>query len=83
MNRQKIIEVIREAAAKVDVQLSLEPNTFNSTLKSLNVDSLNAMSIIINVEKMLNVRLPDNDLANLKTLGDLINSFENALKVKQ
>jgi acyl carrier protein len=26
------------------------------------------------------VRLPDEDLANLKTIGDLINSFEKLVK---
>jgi acyl carrier protein len=80
MSNQKIIEAIRKAANEAGVKLTLDPSTFDSTLKSLNVDSLNAMSIIINVEKALNVRLPDDDLASLKTLGDLIRSFEKVLK---
>jgi acyl carrier protein len=82
MANQKIIEAIRKAAHDAGVKLTLEPSTFDSTLKSLNVDSLNAMSIIINVEKTLNVRLPDEDLASLKTLGNLIDSFERVLQSK-
>ncbi|MDR0739681.1 MAG: phosphopantetheine-binding protein [Mycoplasmataceae bacterium] len=80
MSQQKIIQAIRKAANESGIKLSLDPSTFDSTLKSLNVDSLNAMSIIINVEKALNTRLPDEDLANLKTLGDLIRSFEKVTK---
>jgi acyl carrier protein len=80
MSKQKIIEAIRKASNEAGVKLSVDPSTFDSTLKSLNVDSLNAMSIIINAEKTLNVRLQDEDLASLKTLGDLISSFEKVLK---
>ncbi|MDR2369607.1 MAG: phosphopantetheine-binding protein [Mycoplasmataceae bacterium] len=80
MSSQKIIEAIQKAANESGVKLTLDPSTYNSTLKSLNIDSLNAMSIIINVEKSLNVRLHDDDLASLKTLGDLINSFEKVMK---
>jgi acyl carrier protein len=80
MSNHKIVEAIRKAANEAGVKLTLEPSTYDSTLKSLNVDSLNAMSIIINVEKSLNVRLHDGDLASLKTLGDLIRSFEKVIK---
>ncbi|MDR3329872.1 MAG: phosphopantetheine-binding protein [Mycoplasmataceae bacterium] len=80
MANEKIISAIKKAAHDAGIKLSLDPYTFDSTLKSLNVDSLNAMSIIINAEKTLNVRLPDEDLANLKTLGDLIRSFEKLVK---
>ncbi|MDR3257381.1 MAG: phosphopantetheine-binding protein [Mycoplasmataceae bacterium] len=80
MSNEKIISAIKKAAQDAGVKLTLDPSTYESTLKSLNVDSLNAMSIIINTEKALKVRLPDEDLATLKTLGDLIHSFEKQVK---
>jgi acyl carrier protein len=80
MSNEKIISAIKKAAQDAGVKLTLDPSTYESTLKSLNVDSLNAMTIIINTEKALNVRLPDEDLATLKTLGDLIHSFEKQVK---
>ncbi|MDR1235348.1 MAG: phosphopantetheine-binding protein [Mycoplasmataceae bacterium] len=80
MSNPKIINAIKKASQEANVSLTLDPSTYNSTLKSLDVDSLNAMSIIISAEKILNVRLPDEDLANLKTLGDLIQSFEKLVK---
>ncbi|MDR0675137.1 MAG: phosphopantetheine-binding protein [Mycoplasmataceae bacterium] len=80
MSNKKIIEAIRTAANEAGIKITLDPSTYDSTLKSLNIDSLNAMSIIINAEKSLNVRLQDDDLASLKTLGDLIRSFEKVIQ---
>jgi acyl carrier protein len=80
MADQKIIDAIKTAAKNVNVELDMSENSFSQTLKSLNVDSLAAMGIIIEVEKTLKVRLPDEDLASLKTLGDLVHSFEKLVQ---
>ncbi|MDR0985876.1 MAG: acyl carrier protein [Mycoplasmataceae bacterium] len=78
----KVIHAIKKSIEETNIKVDISESNMDSNLRSLGVDSLNAMSIIINTEKKLNVRLPDEDLANLRTLRDLISSFEKQLKSK-
>ncbi|MCV3743646.1 acyl carrier protein [Ureaplasma sp. ES3154-GEN] len=47
-----------------------------TNLKSLGIDSLAAMDLIVDIEDELNVRLSDDELISIKTLKDLIEAFE-------
>ncbi|RCT49770.1 acyl carrier protein, partial [Ureaplasma urealyticum] len=49
-------------------------------LKSLGIDSLSAMSLIMKIEDKIGVQLVDEKLLKIKNLGDLIMAFEDALK---
>lgn len=73
---EKVFEIIKKVCKQHNEKLNLNESHINSTLKSLGIDSLEAMGIIIDVEKQLNVRLQDEDLMQMKTLSDLIKSFE-------
>jgi acyl carrier protein len=76
----KVFEIIKQVAKNHNSQFNLDEGHINSTLKSLGIDSLEAMGIIIDVEKQLNVILSDEALMNMKTLNDLIQAFEKLVK---
>ncbi|MDR0545315.1 MAG: phosphopantetheine-binding protein [Mycoplasmataceae bacterium] len=71
-----IENAIIKAASNANINLQINDSTMLATLKSLNIDSLSVMGIIVNVEKELGVQLDDEDLQKLKTLGDLVAAFK-------
>jgi acyl carrier protein len=44
-----------------------------SLADDLDLDSLTMVEIAVHAEERLGVRIPDDDLANLKTVGDAVN----------
>ena len=38
----------------------------------LDIDSLSMMTIVVNAEEKFNVRIPDDDVKNLKLVGDAV-----------
>ena len=75
--RQKVIDGIKEIAKAQN--LSIDFSNTSTTLKDLNIDSLAAMNLIMELEEKLNVTLDDEILLSIKTLGELIISFEKKL----
>ena len=51
--------------------------TMEATLaEDLGVDSLDAVELNMALEDNLNVSIPDEDLANMKTVGDIVSYLE-------
>jgi acyl carrier protein len=44
----------------------------------LDVDSLSMVEIVVAAEEKFGVRIPDNDVKNLKTVGDAVDYIDNA-----
>jgi acyl carrier protein len=44
----------------------------------LDIDSLSMMTIVVNAEEKFGVRIPDDDVKNLKTVGDAVSYIQNA-----
>lgn len=68
MNFEKIKEVI------VDT-LSCNPEdvTMEASLEdTLGMDSLDAVQVNMAIEEVLGVQIPDEELANMKTVGDIV-----------
>ncbi|ACI60222.1 acyl carrier protein [Ureaplasma urealyticum] len=61
-------------------KINLNMNNLDVELKSLGIDSLSAMSLIMKIEDKIGVQLVDEKLLKIKNLGDLIMAFEDALK---
>ncbi|MDR3163681.1 MAG: phosphopantetheine-binding protein [Mycoplasmataceae bacterium] len=80
MSQNKVIDAINQVVQERNIKLTVSSANKQMTLKELGIDSLEAMGIIVGVEQSLNVHLPDEILANMRTLGDLINAFEKQLK---
>ena len=44
----------------------------------LDIDSLSMMTIVVNAEEKFSVRIPDDDVKNLKTVGDAVSYIQTA-----
>ena len=45
----------------------------------LDIDSLSMMTIVVNAEEKFGVRIPDDDVKNLKTVADAVSYIQSAL----
>lgn len=64
-----LAEIIKDATAGS----ALEVTADKSFADDLDVDSLTMVEIAVHAEERLGVRIPDDELANLKTVGDAVN----------
>jgi acyl carrier protein len=55
-----------------DVQLE------KSFADDLDIDSISMMTIVVNCEEQFGVQIPDEDVKNLKTVGDAVDYIVNA-----
>ena len=69
--RDFIKEIIVEAS-----NVELESIEHKTELKSIGIDSLGKMEILIDIEMRFNIRIMD-DESDWKTVGDIISSVEN------
>ena len=72
MTDQEILGMFQESVREVDGNVKLGEMTASTELASLGLDSVMTMEVIGVMEEKLNVRFPDEDLATLKTMGDLM-----------
>ena len=67
----KVQEIIAE-------QLELDPanNTMESSLmEDLEADSLDVIELVMAFEEEFGVKMPDEELENIKTVGDIVNAL--------
>ncbi|MDU1122960.1 MAG: acyl carrier protein [Dermabacter sp.] len=55
-----------------DVQLD------KSFTEDLDIDSISMMTIVVNAEEKFDVRIPDEEVKNLVTVGDAVKFIQNA-----
>ena len=55
---------------------SVEPD--KNFTDDLDIDSLSMMTIVVNAEEKFGVRIPDDDVKNLKTVGDAVSYIVKA-----
>ncbi|AUF83356.1 acyl carrier protein [Mesoplasma syrphidae] len=65
-------EIVKELKAK-GAKGALTKET---KVASIGIDSLDLMDMIVTLEDRLEIRVPDDKLMNLETIGDLINLVE-------
>ena len=70
----KIKEIIVE-------QLNIDDGAFinldTNLQEDLDADSLNAVEIIMNIEEEFDIKVDDDELENIKTIGDIVKYIEN------
>lgn len=65
---EKIVELVKEHLALDDVS-NVTPET--SLMHDLEVDSLDAVEIIMKIEDTFGIEIPDEDVNGFKNLGDI------------
>jgi acyl carrier protein len=72
--RTGLADILEEVAGVLPADVSLE----KSFTEDLDVDSLSMVEIALAAEERFGVKIPDDELANLKTVGDAVNYIEKA-----
>ena len=69
-----LAEIVNEET-DIDVEeIQLE----KSFTEDLDIDSLSMMTIVVNAEEKFGVTIPDDEVKNLKTVGDAVEYIKNA-----
>ncbi|MFN8014716.1 MAG: acyl carrier protein [Dermatophilaceae bacterium] len=69
-----LAEIVNEETGldQGDVQLD------KSFTEDLDIDSLSMMTIVVNAEEKFGVRIPDDEVKNLKTVGDAVSFIQKS-----
>ena len=78
--KRDLLEMFKTVAARVDKRAFPEVTT-SSVITELGIDSLSMMQIVGEMETELGVMIPDEDLVELVTVGDLVSKVEALLRV--
>ncbi|MGL4769042.1 MAG: phosphopantetheine-binding protein [Mycoplasmoidaceae bacterium] len=80
MNKSNIIDLINQTAKKFNINVKVNINDLAKTLRDINIDSLAAITIIVEIESLLNIQINDDKLKSISTLDDLVNSISELQK---
>ena len=78
MSKRDLLEMFKTVAARVDKR-EFPQVTSDSVITELGIDSLSMMQIVGEMETELGVMIPDEDLVELTTVGDLCSKVEARL----
>jgi acyl carrier protein len=79
--KRDLLELFKTVAARVDKR-AFPDVTRTSVITELGIDSLSMMQIVGEMETELDVMIPDEDLIELTTVGDLCGKVEARLSLK-
>jgi acyl carrier protein len=68
-------EILQGLADIVNEETGLDQDSVQpdkSFTEDLDIDSLSMMTIVVNAEEKFGVRIPDDEVKNLKTVGDAV-----------
>lgn len=74
-------EILEGLAAIVNEETGLPSSDVQpdkSFTDDLDIDSLSMMTIVVNAEEKFGVRIPDDDVKGLSTVGDAVNYIQKA-----
>lgn len=77
-------QVAEECIALIAKQKSITPEQIHldSTFDELAVDSLDRVSLAFDVEEKYDIEIPEDQLGQIKTVGDMVSGIEEALRRK-
>lgn len=75
-NRSELLDVFRNTATEV-AEKDFNAVAESSTIAELGIDSLGMLEIIGSLERELRIHIPDESLAGIVTVKDLLNAVES------
>ena len=69
-----LAEIVEEETGLETEEVKLE----KSFTEDLDIDSISMMTIVVNAEEKFDVKIPDEEVKNLATVGDAVNYIANA-----
>lgn len=76
---KKVYTAIRETLNVQDLALGMQTNI----LEDLDMDSVDGITLIMDLEEMCEISIEDEEFANFVTIESIVNYVEEALKSKQ
>jgi acyl carrier protein len=77
-NSVNVLELFTQAALEVDNR-KLTALTKDTVISTLGMDSVAVMELVSYFEEKLSVRIPDEDLSRIRTVGDLRDALAKLL----
>ncbi|MGO1192991.1 MAG: acyl carrier protein [Nesterenkonia sp.] len=69
-----LAEIVEEETGLETEEVQLE----KSFTEDLDIDSISMMTIVVNAEEKFDVKIPDEEVKNLATVGDAVDYIANA-----
>ena len=69
-----LAEIVEEETGLETEEVQLE----KSFTEDLDIDSISMMTIVVNAEEKFDVKIPDEEVKNLATVGDAVEYIANA-----
>ena len=76
MAREDLLVLFKSVATRIDKR-AFDHVTRDSVITELGIDSLSMMQIVGEMETELGVMIPDEDLVEIRTVGDLVGKVEH------
>lgn len=71
---EKIRAILAEQLDVAEDEITME----SSIAEDLGADSLDVVDLIMSIEDEFNLEVPDTEVENIKTVGDVVNYIESA-----
>ena len=74
-------EILAGLAELINEETGIAADTVTpekSFTDDLDIDSISMMTIVVNAEEKFDVKIPDDEVQNLKTVGDAVSFIEKA-----
>ena len=72
MTRAELLQIFRSTASEI-AEKDLNKVDENGVISDLGIDSLELLEVIGSLERDLNIRVPDDQLVGIQTVGQLLN----------
>ena len=80
MANEEILKGLAEIVEEVAGVAADEVTADKSFVDDLDIDSLSMVEIAVQAEDRFGVKIPDDELANLKTVGDAVDYVSKSIK---
>jgi acyl carrier protein len=72
MTRAELLQIFRSSASEI-AEKDLSKVDESGTIAELGIDSLELLEVIGSLERDLDIRIPDDQLVGIQTVGQLLN----------
>jgi acyl carrier protein len=79
--KEAIEQTLKESIARQKM-LAVEDISLDSSLEELNISSLDAISLVFDIEDQYGVEVPNEELKKLRTVGDIVEGVDQLLTAK-
>lgn len=75
MSRAELLEMFRNTATEI-VEKEFKSISESTVISDLGIDSLGMLEIVGSMERQLKIQIPDESLAGIQTVNDLLSAVE-------